>query len=144
MGTALWYDFHVKVCISFNVVGLMMEINSFFLHLRKLLRMTNFPLDHWFYKTVVYLNLVTFLIFRGYPSVRISYSMIMEAHHLPKLYIYGVRLAMFVLNGINPILFWRLFKSDVLQQWSRKPDSKIHSQQNGNNNVLNHNKVKAS
>ena len=131
VASILFYDMNVKLCISFNIVGLMMEINSFFLHSRKLLRMTNFPFDHWFYRTVVYLNLVTFLIFRGYPSVRITYALFMEYHHVPRLYLYGMYACMFVLNGIYPVLFWRLLKSDVLRQWNRKPDSKIHSEQNG-------------
>ena len=134
-----WYDFHAKICISFNVVALMMEINSFFLHSRKLLQMANFSFDHWFYKIVVYLNLFTFLIFRGYPSARITYGMFVEAHLVPKLYIYGIYISMFIMNGINPVLFWRLFRNDILRNWGRKPESKKHALLNGNNNLLKNN-----
>ncbi|KAH3887339.1 TLC domain-containing protein 2-like [Dreissena polymorpha] len=55
-----WYNFHCRMCIGYNVVALMAEINSFFLHSRKLLHMLKFEFTNNFYRAVCYVNLLTF------------------------------------------------------------------------------------
>ena len=138
-----WYNFHAKMCIGFNAVALMAEINSFFLHSRKLLQMTKFPYDHWFYKSVIYLNLSTFLVCRGYSCARITISIFTEGYMVPRGYLICIGIAMFVMNCINPVLFWRLFRNDVLRNWSGKQMDKKEMLQNGNNNLITNN-IKSS
>lgn len=138
-----WYNFHAKMCIAFNVIALMAEINSFFLHSRKLLQMVRFSYDHWLYKTVIYLNLLTFLVCRGYSCGRITLSMIFLGYMVPRGYLICLSLAMFVMNGINPVLFWRLFRNDVLRNWKQKNVEDKEMLQNGNNNLIK-NSIKSS
>ena len=131
-----WYDFHAKMLIAFNVIALMAEINSFWLHSRKLLQMIKFSYQHWLYKFVIYTNLLTFLVCRGYSCTRITISIFMDREMVPPSYYYAIIAAMIVMNGINPVLFYRLFKNDVIRNWSRKDADKKHALQNGNNNLI--------
>ena len=127
-----WYNFHCRMCIGYNVIALMAEINSFFLHSRKLLHMLNYEFDNRFYKTVCIVNLLTFFVCRGFSLVRISYGMLMENHLVPVIYFRCLCASIFVMNVINPILFWRLFKNDVLRNMVyKKPAEPLV---NGNNN----------
>ena len=131
-----WYDFHAKMCISFNVIALMAEINSFFLHSRKLLQMTNFSFENWLYKIVIYLNLSTFLVCRGYSCAKITRSIFHDYDLVPPSYFYAICFSMIVMNAINPILFWRLLRNDVIRSWKKKDYSKKQVIQNGNNNLI--------
>ncbi|KAL5016733.1 hypothetical protein ScPMuIL_006322 [Solemya velum] len=60
-----WFNTHERICIGYNVVSLLAEVNSFFLHSRKLLQMNGVHFHHWLYRLVVWLNLGTFLFCRG-------------------------------------------------------------------------------
>ena len=131
-----WYNFHAKMCIAFNVIALMAEINSFFLHSRKLLQMTKFSYNHWFYKMVIYLNLSTFLVCRFWACTKITISIFTEGYMVPTGYLIAISFAMFVMNGINPVLFWRLFKNDVLRNFHHQEVEKKEILQNGNNNLI--------
>ena len=131
-----WYNFHAKMCIGFNVIALMAEINSFFLHSRKLMQMTNFSYEHWLYKIVIYLNLLTFLICRGYSCLKITCSIFIDYNLVPPSYFIGICAAMVVMNAINPILFWRLFRNDVLRNLRKKDLDRKPVMQNGNNNLI--------
>ena len=132
-----WYNFHAKMCIAFNVIALMAEINSFFLHSRKLMQMTKFPYDHWFYKIVIYLNLSTFLVCRGWSCMKITISILTEGYMVPTGYFIAICCSMFVMDGINPVLFWRLFKNDVLRSFrQQQPVEKKEILHNGNNNLI--------
>ena len=123
-----WYNFHAGMCIGYNCLALMAEINSFFLHSRKLLQMIQTGFDHWLYRIVTYLNLATFVSCRGFSIFRIVYGMLTESHRVPFLYLFCLSGSMLVMTVINMILFWRLFKSDIL-----KPKK---SKLNGNQNTI--------
>ncbi|XP_062591701.1 TLC domain-containing protein 2-like [Saccostrea cucullata] len=123
-----WSNVHQGSCIGYNCVALMAEINSFFLHSRKLLQMWKIGFDHWFYKLVTYLNLFTFVSCRGFSICRIFYGMYIEPSRVPFFFYCCLSLSMFVMSVINVVLFWRLFKSDILKP--PKPQLKL----NGNHN----------
>ncbi|KAL3856345.1 hypothetical protein ACJMK2_011114 [Sinanodonta woodiana] len=125
-----WYNLHMRMCIGYNVVALLAEVNSFFLHSRKLLQMMNVGFNHWFYKLVALLNLVTFAFCRGWSLSRITFGMWIEGFRVPTVYFRTLMGSMFIMNGINPVLFWRLLKSDFLRSLEKKK-LKV----NGNNNV---------
>lgn len=129
-----WYNFHEEMCIGYNVVALLAEVNSFFLHSRKLLHMLKFEFDNTFYRIVCMFNLVTFLICRGWSLWRITYGIVMESHTVPKVYLNCLCVSMFVMNSINPILFWRLLKNDVLRNVPKEKTSSKKPLVNGNNN----------
>lgn len=123
-----WSNVHNGSCIGYNCVALMAEINSFFLHSRKLLQMSQIGFDHWFYKIVTYLNLLSFVSCRGFSVCRIFYGMYTEANRVPLLFYCCLSLSMLVMAVINVVLFWRLFRSDILKP--QKQQIKL----NGNHN----------
>lgn len=126
-----WFNSHERICIGYNVVSLLAEVNSFFLHSRKLLQMNRVNFHHWLYRTVVWLNLGTFLFCRGWSVGRINYGMFVESQRVPDFYFGCLCFSMTFMTILNPILFWRLFKNDVLRYYSIKTKPKI----NGNNNI---------
>jgi len=132
-----WYNFHERICIGYNVVALMAEINSFFLHSRKLLQMYQVGFDTRLYKAVAYVNLVTFLSCRMTSVGRIFYGMFTEAHRVPTVYFFFLRFSMVVMAVINIVLFWRLFQTDILRTHEKviKDKTITVSKVNGNNNL---------
>ncbi|XP_076106702.1 TLC domain-containing protein 2-like [Mytilus galloprovincialis] len=134
-----WYNFHARICIGYNVLALMAEINSFFLHTRKLLQMCQVGFDTRLYKGVSYINLVTFLLCRMTSVSRIFYGMYDEGHRVPSFYFVILTMSMIVMAGINIILFWRLFQTDILRTQDKVLKDKTITV-NGNNNS-NHLKV---
>lgn len=118
--------------LAFNVIALLVEVNSFFLHSRKLLQMINVPFDCRFYKTVIFLNITTFVIFRGAPLAALSWAMTQWYDRVTLTYYCCLGASMFVMIVMNPILFMRLLRSDYLRNKSHS--SKNVTVLNGNNN----------
>ncbi|ELT93571.1 hypothetical protein CAPTEDRAFT_64685, partial [Capitella teleta] len=58
------YNLLTSLCISYNVIALLCEVNTIFLHSRKLLQMCKFGFSHWLYQAASQLNLVTFVCCR--------------------------------------------------------------------------------
>lgn len=123
-----WSNVHTGLCIGYNCVALMAEINSFFLHSRKLLQMYEIGFNHWFYRLVTYLNLFSFVSCRGFSICRIFYGMYIEPSRVPVVFYVCLSMSMVVMSVINVILFWRLFKSDILKPQKQQPKL------NGNHN----------
>lgn len=140
VASMFWYNFHCKMCIGYNVLALMAEINSFFLHSRKLLHMLNFDFDNKFYRAVCIVNLLTFFFCRGWSLCKISYGMATEYHRVPVFYFRCLTVSIFVMNMISPVLFWRLFKNDILRNLLASPKKSKHMV-NGNNNKNTHIKL---
>lgn len=132
-----WYNFHARMCIGYNVLALMAEINSFFLHSRKLLQMCQIGFHTNLYKLVAYLNLITFVLCRKTSVSRIFYGMFTEGDRVPRLYFIALTFSMTVMAVINIILFWRLFQTDILKSYEKNREEvtiKV-SKVNGNNNT---------
>ncbi|XP_076434874.1 TLC domain-containing protein 2-like [Babylonia areolata] len=108
-GYNLWY--HVN--LSFSVLALTVEVNSVFLHGRKLLQMLHVPFSHWFYRLVVTLNLLSFLAFRGPPLVLIWLALLSLPQRFSQLYVVMLGTVMVFMVILNPVLFWRLLKNDL-------------------------------
>lgn len=138
--TMFWYDFHQEMCIGYNVLALMAEINSFFLHSRKLMHMLHFDFANLFYRCVCMVNLVTFFFCRGWSLWMISYGMYTKSHLVPPIYFRFLCASIFVMNSINPVLFWRLFYNDVLRNLTKGKKSSVKlasmkPEMSGNNNT---------
>lgn len=137
-----WYNWHAQTCIGFSLVALLAEINSFFLHSRKLLQISKVGFDSRLYRTCSHLNLITFLFCRIIPISFILYSTYVEIlsgrDRLSMMYITSIAITMVIVAVINVILFWRLFKSDVIRPYLKKKQDQQEEQYkvNGNNNVL--------
>ncbi|XP_064648656.1 TLC domain-containing protein 2-like [Lineus longissimus] len=134
-----FYNMATSRCIGYNVYALMAEVNSFFLHTRKLLQMCHVRFDHWSYKINAVLNIVTFVVFRGLSLGTITMGMITpgERYRVSTIYWYTLCGSMFVMWGINPILFWRLLKNDFLRKDYQQVKTDDQGLKNGiaNNNI---------
>ncbi|KAL4224011.1 TLC domain-containing protein 1 [Mactra antiquata] len=128
------YNIQHRVNIPYSLIALMVEVNSIFLHARKLMQFDQWPFDHWLYRMVVGLNLITFVRFRIWTVILIGLGLYKEWHRLTLAYHVFGSITMFIMYLINPILFWRLFKNDVLRSCiqHRKSD---HKHANGINGV---------
>lgn len=114
-GYNLWY----QTCIAFSEVALLTEVNSVFLHARKLMQMFRVPFSHWLYRIIVVINLVTFVVFRGLGLSLIVVGVIKYKHKISTYYVFGLASSMTIMIAINPVLFWRLLKSDVLRAFNK-------------------------
>ena len=138
-----WYDFHNKMVIPFNGMAISVEVNSFFLHGRKLLHMLQYRFDNPFYRAVCALNLLTFIVFRGYSLGRIAYGLVLEYHLVPWVYYQFLFVSIFLTICINIVLFWRLFKNDVLRNIKGKDSDHSKDSLQANNNVSDNGHVKS-
>lgn len=120
-----------RVNIPYAIIGLMVEVNSIFLHGRKLMQFEQWPFDHWLYKLVVGLNLFTMVRYRIWGIVLIGVGVYTEWYRLTLTYQVFIIITMFVMYVINPILFWRLLKNDVLRHWRPTVEKKDKAIRNG-------------
>ncbi|XP_060064750.1 TLC domain-containing protein 2-like [Ylistrum balloti] len=135
VASMFWFNFQQKLCIGYNVLALMAEINSFFLHTRKLLQMMKVDYNSTFYKLVCLCNIGTFSVFRGYSNVRILVGMYIEFDRVPKFYFKCLTMSMTCMSLINIILFWRLLKSDFLRNRVKQPVNSTVKPINPENNI---------
>ena len=103
-------------CIAYNVIALLAEVNSIFLHARKLLQMSGFEYGGWLYRANSAANLVSFVFCRFGGLAWIVYGMAVWYDRVSPIYLYLLAAAIFVLWVTNAILFWRLICSDVLRR----------------------------
>ncbi|CAG5135365.1 unnamed protein product [Candidula unifasciata] len=145
-----YYNICIKSNIGMNIIALSVELNSVFLHWRKLLQMMKMPFDSPGYIIIKYLNIISFLIFRGGALVVITGACIMWRQKVSTLYYIGISSTTFFMDIVNVILFWRLFKSDFLRGGHREGVRSVSSRvkcdsiKNGNNHVITSNSSSAS
>lgn len=110
----------------------MAEINSIFLHLRKLLQMCNVGYKTWTFQIVSIINLLTFVTCRLLPIGRVFAGLYLDFDRVSLVYITVFAFTLTTGGVINVILFWRLVQSDVMKGWFGKGKSKkLNSRQNG-------------
>ncbi|CAL1544592.1 unnamed protein product [Lymnaea stagnalis] len=123
VASMFYYNVHIRAHIGFSIVALSVEVNSLFLHWRKLLQMVKTPYDSPKYLIIKYINLSTFVAFRGVPLSMITYCCFVWRHKVSMMYYIGICLSMFVMDVLNVILLSRLFKSDILRSSKGGPSS---------------------
>ncbi|XP_053376148.1 TLC domain-containing protein 2-like isoform X2 [Mercenaria mercenaria] len=126
------YHLQKKMCIAYNLIALLPEVNSIFLHARKLLKGGNPDIYH----VVLVLNILTFIFFRFIPISRVLYGLFTDYHLVPRLYMQCLSAASVVLTTVNIGLFIRLARTDYRYFRSLKQKEKPFVKQvvNGNNN----------
>lgn len=131
LNNRLLYDWGVtlhhlitKYAIGLTCVALMVEVNGMFLHARKLMQIFQYGFEHKMYIANKYMNLITFVIFRGYPIGRIFHAFLYEcpAFTPPLRSVFICLLG--IMAVINIVLFWRLCKSDIFLTQKRKYEDK--------------------
>lgn len=115
--TSFVYNWVVKTCIGYTVLALMAEINSIFLHLRKLLQMCKVGFNTKLYRSVSFINLFTFVTCRLIPQVRLYAGFYYDFYRITTTYFMFFTLTVFTGVVINIILFWRLVKTDILKPY---------------------------
>lgn len=122
------YNVVHRVYLPYNIIALMVEVNSIFLHARKLMQLQKWSFDHWQYKLIVFLNLLTFVLYRMYGVTYLAIDLPYEWNKLTTIHKILMSGCMIVLSIINCILFWRILKNDVLRRYI---GSKSKASQNG-------------
>lgn len=121
--TVLAYNIQTKYAVGITCVALLAEVNGIFLHARTLMQIFQFSFGYKIYTVNKYVNLITFVIFRGGPLGRICYAYLYECPAFtPPLRIVFVCISV-AMTVINIVLFWRLCKSDMLKhkrKWEYK------------------------
>ncbi|XP_041347991.1 TLC domain-containing protein 2-like [Gigantopelta aegis] len=135
--TVFWYNMHMMTCIPYSLIALLTEVNTVFLHCRKLYQMSRCDLDHWTYRLLVTVNIVTFAVFRGIALGWITYGLTDGEQNvrISVVYYRCLWMSMMIMNVINPIFFWKLLKSDFLRKRNKTPVDKVIS--NGTNTKTN-------
>lgn len=106
-------------CVAYNVVALLAEVNTIFLHSRKLLQMSGILFSHWLYRLNAFMNIFTFVSCRFLCLSWIVYGMFIWYDRVTPVYLCVLGSAMFVMWVTNVILFWRLVCSDLLRPLTR-------------------------
>ena len=112
------YNVVYRMYIPYNIIALMVEVNSIFLHGRKLMQLQKWKFEDWQYKVVVGLNLVTFVFYRMYAVFHIGRDLLIRWALLTLTFQVFMSVTMVVLSIINFILLWRIFKNDVLRRFT--------------------------
>ncbi|XP_041354868.1 TLC domain-containing protein 2-like [Gigantopelta aegis] len=106
----------LKLCLPYTIVGLLAEVNSVFLHLRKLLQMANMWTSRE-YAFIVMLNLFTFVVFRGWAIWWSGYTVLFDLYGKVPLpsYVF-VCLTTVAIDLVNIKFFWKILKNDYLKK----------------------------
>lgn len=117
--------------IGYGVYALLTEINSIFLHLRKLLQMMRVDARNVLYRFNNVVNVISCALFRGGALVIITHGMVMLPirEECGTVYVTILTIAMVVMFFINPTLLWRLVKNDFLRPY------KVEKVDKANNNM---------
>jgi len=103
--------------IGHTVVGLVVEVNSVFLHLRKLMQIMHVGFQHPLYRVVCLMNLVSFVVCRfAFSLILISHGLFVYRYRMSAFYFSILVPTVVIMWIINIVLFWRLFTNDVLRQ----------------------------
>lgn len=114
---------HLVSCryISYSAVALIAEINTVFLHFRKLLQMAGVSFSNLVYRINAAANLTTFVSCRFVCLVWIAYGIIVWNSRISWAYMITISSSTVVMYIINAVLFWRLLCSDVFGKRRTRP-----------------------
>ena len=114
------FIYNITQCryIGYTIVALFVEVNSIFLHARKLIQMDgrigfNSPL----YRVVSGINMLTFIVCRfAFSLSLITYGIVMTPWKMSTYYYWSLSTTMALTWIVNIMLFWRLVKNDLLRR----------------------------
>ncbi|TPP57877.1 TLC domain-containing protein 2, partial [Fasciola gigantica] len=122
--SAFIYNIVTVKYIAYTVVALLAEVNSIFLHTRKLMQMHKVPFTTSVYRFNAVLNLLTFAGCRGFALFRITYGMYTEPYRMSPFYFALLCASMLIMNLLNPVLFCILLRNDFLRSTKPSTESK--------------------
>ncbi len=107
------YTIWSVTCLGYHVLAVCVEVNTAFLHLRKLLQLAAVPRSNRLLQLNRYLNLASFLLFRFGPLLLLTAAIRSDGARLPAWFLTQFAVSMLTLNAVNAILFYRLLRADV-------------------------------
>lgn len=120
--------YNVTECrfIGYTIVALFVEVNSIFLHARKLIQMDGrIGFQHPVYRTVAVVNFATFVVCRFVFSLSvITYGLVAYPSMMSTYYYWSLTMTMVLTWIVNVMLFWRLLKSDVMRGLRARGDAR--------------------
>jgi hypothetical protein len=121
--------------IGYTIIALVVEVNSIFLHLRKLMQMASVGFQNPVYRIVTFFNLISFVGCRFLFSLAlITYGLIVYRDRMSTFYYCILTATMFVMWVVNSILFWRLVKNDLLRRRTSAATTASKPAAHGTNN----------
>ena len=130
------YNLFTNTCVGYVSFCLLAEVNSIFLHGRKLLQVFQVDYNSLLYKINVWLNLLTFVFFRFVAMFSVLIGMYIFGHRVPTVYFYTLTVSAVFVSPMQIVLFWRLVKSDILRK-KKSTKSQPKASINGDNNNVN-------
>ena len=121
---------HLVTCryVAYSAVALLAEVNTIFLHFRKLLQMAGVSFTRLLYRANAAANIFTFVSCRFVCLVWIAYGVIFWRSRVTWSYLFAISSATVVMYVINMVLFWRLLCSDVLGRRRTRPTLDGHKE----------------
>lgn len=101
-----------KLYVGYAVVGLLVELNSIFLHLRQLLQICAFRRNNGFYRFNSLLNLGTFIVFRISLLAWMTRWIVINKDYVPLVFYSMGSIGLAIMTLMNITLFYRLLRSD--------------------------------
>ncbi len=123
-------------CLGLNTVALLPEINSIFLHGRRLLIMRKVDFNSRLFWWNKWINLATFVVFRFGVNIYLLHGLFNDGwfETIPSwFYKIGFPLSGVIWTTMNFVIFYRLVKSDVLRRKTKDVNSKLKQMINNNN-----------
>ena len=87
------------------------------------IRVLQCPFNHWFYRLMVYLNVVSFPVCRFGCLIAIYWGMFTMHSRFSRVYLVLLFTSIVAMTIINAVLYWRIIKIDVLGRYSSEPTS---------------------
>ena len=101
--------------------ALIAEVNSIFLHARKLFQLYHVPREHWIVRINRFLNILTFLICRFCMLICVTIFVYRDGHRIGHYnYLYVMYILIPVVWIMNPILFYRVLYADYFKRYKSR------------------------
>ena len=98
--------------------ALIAEVNSIFLHARKLFQLYHVSRDHWIVRINMFLNIVTFIFCRLCMLIFVTIFVYRDRYRIGYYnYLYVMYVLIPVVWIMNPILFYRVLYTDFVKRY---------------------------
>ncbi|CAF0780246.1 unnamed protein product [Rotaria sp. Silwood1] len=108
--------------VGYQMFALLAEVNSIFLHARKLFQLFNIPRENFFVRLNMILNILTFFLCRLCMLFFVTIFVYNDRYRVGDFYyLFVIIILIPIMCIINPILFYRVLYTDFLKRYkSRK------------------------
>ncbi|UJR13523.1 hypothetical protein I4U23_000537 [Adineta vaga] len=121
--TLIFFSFNIFriMNIGYQMFALIAEINSIFLHARKLFHLYKIPRDNLVVRFNMFLNILTFILCRLCMLIFVTIFVYHDRYRLGNLnYIYVMYVLIPSVWIMNPILFYRVIRTDFFKRHQSK------------------------